>query len=86
MTIKTGHFVKGQDGYVYRLVGVRLDAVNPTLKLDKVDPKVAKKVTEPLQAKEFEPGSAVRIVTPDAEGILIRPGDVSGFDKDKDTP
>ena len=86
MAIKTGHFVKGQDGYVYRLVGVGLEDVNPTLKLDKVDPKVAKKVQERLRPSDVAPGSAVRIVTPDAEGIFIRPSDESGFDKDKDSP
>ena len=79
MAVKTGHFIKAEDGQIYRLVSTSLDGV---------DKKVVEKVTQRLNQAGVESGSAVWISKPDAEGIFIQVDDPpgSGFDKDKDTP
>ncbi len=75
--VKKGHFVKAEDGEIFRLVRASLKGVDET---------IVEKVTRRLTEEGVEAGSAVRISKAGAEGIFIHPDDPAGFDKDKDSP
>ena len=74
---KKGHFVKLDNGEIYRLV---------TTGLDGVDNAVVAKVTARLKQPDAKPGASVRIPEDGIEGIFVPHDDVRSFDKDKDTP
>lgn len=74
---KKGHFIKADDGKIYRLVGTDLDDV---------DPAVRQKVESRLAQPDAEDGAAVWIPTEGDDGIFIPHDDNRSFDKDKDTP
>ena len=81
--VTTGHFIKADDGEIYRLVGIPLEDEWADCKVDKT---VVEKVKQRLGPESVDAGSTVWIGKP--EGIFIPPGGEVGsvFDKDKDTP
>jgi hypothetical protein len=81
--VTTGHFIKADDGEIYRLVGIPLEDEWADCKVDKT---VVEKVKQRLGPESVDAGSTVWIGEP--EGIFIPPGGEVGsvFDKDKDTP
>ena len=83
--VTTGHFIKADDGQIYRLVGIPLDQEWEGCKVDQT---VAEKVEQRLSPESVETGSAVLIRETGVEGTFIqfRAPLGAGFDKDKDTP
>ena len=83
--VTTGHFIKAEDGQIYRLVGAPLDEEWEGYKVDKTGVEIVKLL---LNLEGVEAGSAVWINKTDAEKILLQFNAPlgSGFDKDKDTP
>ena len=83
--VTTGHFIKAEDGKIYRLVGIPLDEEWEGYKVDKIGVEIVKLL---LNSEGVEAGSAVWIDKTGAEKILLQFNAPlgSGFDKDKDTP